>query len=104
MSYDIYFWFRAYAEPDDVTAALAEEDGNLIEPAPAVSAFREDLLTRFPRCRDYIEPAGLPELVSHYVALTLPFDNAGDIPVVVELARRHGLCAYDPQTEEMYRA
>ncbi len=111
MSYDAYFWFRATSPPEAVVDALAEEDVSLVEPNPAVAAFRAQLLACLPEWADFIEPPALdPSLASpadsaeYFLALTLPYSESGRLPLAFNLAARHGLTAYDPQTEELRHA
>jgi len=109
MSYDIAVWVGERPADDDAAAeefearADASEDDDL-PPGPRIKAYVDALLQRFPEGSDEGVWAGEPlldEAGGDFLYLTLIVGNRLDDVVrhAGELARRHGLVAYDPQLE-----
>ena len=94
----MYVWHRAVGDVDDVLDGLADEDPSGVESHPSVLAFREALLAASPRLVDVIEPEATSEHASRYVGLTLPFPWVEDLPAIEQLAVRHELTGWDPQS------
>jgi hypothetical protein len=102
VSYDVYFWWRATGDIDELFDELAADDVSSLVPNRCVLAFRQDVLARWPRLVDVVEPGdGSPGEMS-FLAVTLPFAWVADLPQIVELAVSHGLSGWDPQADESF--
>jgi hypothetical protein len=111
VSFDLAFW-RAdgpltATEADEIYQVLAEGGGNVRE-HPAVDAFHTDLLARYPMPTpgqdDHTSPwSVLPWHTEECVITCSPFSEAdGMRPVLLDLAQRHGLTCFDPQSSTVY--
>ena len=105
MSFDLVFW-RAEEpltarEADETYQVLVGGGGN-VRADPAVDAFHTDLLARYPMPVHGEGPTPWsvePWHTDECVITCTPFSEAdGMRPVLLELARRHGLTCFDPQS------
>ena len=106
MSFDLAFW-KAPADPGtdrwEIHESICEEEWQVVVPAPEVLAFRRAVLSRHPAWEGSVLGANMPSVpVDRYVLLTLPFAWATTqvLSELVDLAERHGLVVFDPQSEE----
>ncbi len=102
MSYDVSFWSGARAPGSEVLDALEEGEYDVVAPSPALPLLRRELLRRWPELDDVLETA--PEEPDadgtlRCLTLTLPFARLDLLPAVLDVARAHGLEAYDPQAD-----
>lgn len=114
MSFDLYLW----REPSPITAAraaavldrLAEGDDEAVRPDARNLAFHADLLERFPAL-ETLSDAGMeaspwnmsPDATDRRVILCMAWSTAAKTSaVVLDLARRHGLVCYDPQSSQIH--
>ncbi len=111
MSYDLYFWPAGAAdEPGPLAERLADEDADGLTADERVSAFRAELLRRWPELADMIapwhhdlgwrQPWGRTDLADRFVGLTLPF-RWKDTAELSVFANAYGLDCYDPQVDEL---
>ncbi|BEL06441.1 hypothetical protein Q0Z83_046320 [Actinoplanes sichuanensis] len=113
MTYDLYFWPAGSTdEPGPLADRLAEEDATGLAADERVSAFRSELLRRWPDLADTIapwhddlewrRPWGRKDLADRFVVLTLPYrwKDTAALPVIADA---HGLDCYDPQADELLR-
>jgi hypothetical protein len=114
VSFDLVVWY----EPWPVTGAEARQkldrpydhgDETDFLPHEAVRQFRQDLLTRFPALED-LDVADdtavwsvTPDDSDRYVSMCMRYSKPDDvIPVILGLAREHGLICLDPQDNSVY--
>ena len=100
MSYDIYLWHQATAPIDEVFDALAEQHHDMLVPHPSIGAFHRDVLAVLPRLSEVIESDESPSKPASYMIFTLPFGWTTDLPQILDLAARHELKGWDPQTDQ----
>ena len=114
MSYDLYLW----RSPQPVTAQqamticqkLAEDHDDAVIPHEAVSAFHQDLIARFPKLEslgdDEIDDSPWnmsPSATPGRVILVIGLSHVAQVsPTVQELAGRHGLVYFDPQSRVVH--
>lgn len=110
MSYDIAVWVGqrpqgdAAAEEFEARADASEEDES--PPGPLIKQYVSELLSRYPEDQDdgvwAMEPV-LDDEGGDFLYLTLTVSDRLDDVVALagDLAKRHGLVAYDPQTEQL---
>ncbi len=116
MSFDLGVWYStAPLSADDAAerhAALCEAEDleSLIEPHPSVRAFLDDLTSRYPSLDDVSDDdlencpwsCSFDESAGHCL-LAMAFSRVDDVALVVmELAQKHGLVCYDPQSDTVH--
>ncbi|QRP45430.1 hypothetical protein [Amycolatopsis sp. FDAARGOS 1241] len=103
MSFDLVVWSAADTEPKARYDRLADNEPDGVR-QPQVAAFYRDLTAQYPELVDADDPerspwnAGLSQFAD---AVVMPIARAHAEAVrrfVLDLARRHGLVAYDPQS------
>ena len=106
MSFDLAFW-KAPAEPGtgrwQIYDSISEEEWQVVVPAREVLEFRRAVLDRHPTWEGSVLEPDTPSVpVDRYVLLTLPFPWATHhvLNELVDLAERHELVVFDPQSEE----
>ncbi|GII58113.1 hypothetical protein Pth03_65020 [Planotetraspora thailandica] len=112
MSFDLGVWF----EPARITGDAATEkyvrlcEGDatgLVEP-PAVGAFHAELTAEFPDLDELDDAAGSPwsaalTVSESHVLMSMIWSRADEMAArVVELAHRHGLVCFDPQSATLH--
>ena len=116
MSYDLGIWYSSYpltdAEADErYSAFLANGNGNgPVATDERLSRFVDELTSRFPQIDDVSEdeidacPWSVAfDLSSSHVCTPIMWARAEDVaPFVLELAERHGLVCYDPQSRKVH--
>ncbi|WP_326568055.1 hypothetical protein VSH64_40655 [Amycolatopsis rhabdoformis] len=109
MSFDLAVWFApaavSAAEAKDRYTRLTNEDEGAVE-HPQVAAFYRELTARHPELVDDPEKspwtAGLG-LSADAVVMTIAWSRAEAVArLVFDLARRHGLVAFDPQKGDVH--
>jgi hypothetical protein len=90
-------------------AALCREEDRdrWIEPSPHVRAFYEELTGLFPDDGGSNDPwaAGPLDHSDGHVIMNMPASKASEIrPIVLELAEKHGLVCFDPQSGRIAKA
>jgi hypothetical protein len=112
MSYDLYLW----AEPNPVTAELAEEichrlasdDQDSTTPDVRLLEFVAELATYYPRLEDLSDFGGAPwnmspDATDRRVILCIGLSQASKVgPHILELADRYSLVCYDPSTRQVH--
>lgn len=115
MSYDLAFWVGSRPADDDEAGEeferradfMEDEDAEFRPPTPAMGAFIQDLLRRFPPLSDQADEESNVWAVGPepgdingdfaYLNMTYPgAERAYD--AITETVRKHGLVCFDPQT------
>jgi hypothetical protein len=104
MSYDIAIWFNQ--KPVSANEALAHYkklcDGDIDngESSPKVKKFLSEMNQLYKD--DDEKPWSDPDVSKHHVLLSLTYSSLSEvIPTAKQLAAKHGLICYDPQTTEV---
>ncbi|WIM99586.1 hypothetical protein ACTOB_003245 [Actinoplanes oblitus] len=107
MSSDFAFWKTAVRDPEDTYDSLSDGYANGLEPHPDVTAFRGELLKRWPDLADVLEPIEQdviddPADGAKYVLLTLPPEMLDRVEAIAELADKYQLRGYRGVTGEAF--
>lgn len=113
MSFDLYVWH----EPNPISAErarttchlLASGDDQVVQPQPQNLAFQAELLERFPDPDDPAEDelddivwSISPDVNDRRSILCVGWSSADEFAeVAVELAGKHGLICFDPQSGQV---
>lgn len=111
MSFDLAFWYESSQSTPDVAAQVYERltDGQtgVVQSDPRVNAFYDDLISTYEDLT--MENAETsPWMSSPYrnaecVIVAISWSRYKDVaPVLLGIANRHGMTAYDPQDRIVY--
>ncbi|WP_326949844.1 hypothetical protein OG439_14330 [Amycolatopsis sp. NBC_01307] len=114
MSFDLYIWRERHPITDERAAELCRQLGDgrddVVDPDARVLAFRDELAGRFPDLEslsvDELESspwAMSPDATPRRVILCMSWSRLdGAVSFVLELAGRHGLVCFDPQSQRVH--
>ncbi len=114
MSFDLGVWHLASgpgaARAGDVYGRLCEGDLSDVIPHPSVAAFLEEITERFPQIDEWPEetiddcPWNVAFDVSDaHVLMCIAWSRCEEVaPWILEVARKHHLFLYDPQSDELH--
>lgn len=106
MSYDLGVWAGDAEDPQARYASLCDSSGSA---APELDGFYRDLTAKYPELYEAENPEESPwnaaiELSGDGAVLAIQHSRAVAVTrVVLELARKHGLTVFNPQTGEVHR-
>ncbi|MGW4397496.1 hypothetical protein ACWEHA_19600 [Amycolatopsis nivea] len=104
MSYDLGVWAGEAGDPQARYASLTESSGSA---APVLDGFCRDLTAKYPELHE--DPEASPwnaaiEISGDGAVLAIQHARAVEVTrVVLDLARKHSLTVYNPQTDEVHR-
>jgi hypothetical protein len=105
MSLDFCFWKVGDGVSVDLYEWAADGDYSHFTSSDAVSAFRAELIARWPDIADSVEPLEYDPIseewedISRCVLVTLSLARSDLAPELIKLASTFGLIGYDPQRE-----
>ncbi|UWM49134.1 hypothetical protein N0X72_08900 [Streptomyces carpaticus] len=111
MSFDLAFWYQSFSPTAEsaarVYSQLTEGHVREVEESPAIEAFCQDVYSIYPDMTErnmHDSPWASPLYVTGgCVIAAVSWSRSDEVcPVLLELASRHGLVAYNPQTREVY--
>lgn len=106
MSLDFCFWQTGFGAAAELYEQAADGDYSQFVPSQSVVNFRSELVMRWPKIADSLEPLDYDPIAEEYadisrcLLVTLSLGRADLAPALVELAKSFGLKGYDPQREE----
>lgn len=110
MSFDLAFWSEdpppSQARAADVYDRLADGESDVLPASPAVGRFLDDVDAAFPDLTEDtldVSPwAAAVYRTSECAIVSISWSRVDDVvPVLLTLASRHRLTAYDPQTGQV---
>jgi len=111
MSFDLAFWYESSQSAPDAAAQVYERltDGEtgVVQPDPRVDAFYDELISVYEDLT--MENAATSPWMSppyrndECVIVAISWSRCKDVaPVLLDIADRHGMTAYDPQDRIVY--
>jgi len=116
MSFDLGVWYPherlSHAQAGKLYVALCEGTAPNPAPHPAVDAFYQELTARWPEIdtvpddkvddRDYCPWSCEIDRFPGHIIMAAVWSKADDVDALVkQLARKHGLAVFDPQSERI---